>query len=174
MKTKFTLIFILLLIISCEKPDTPEDPIDLLPPETHTGANKAGCLVNGKAFLPKGYFVYGNLQCFYQDGLNFGLTISQKENNIIKGVGISVQNQHLEVGETYTLKEQEQDSNYGDYSIFIYPDIHYTTTNEVTGEIKITYHDFGHRILAGTFWFDAINSNGEKVEIRSGRFDMQY
>lgn len=29
-------------------------------------------------------------------------------------------------------------------------------------------------IIAGTFWFDAINDKGEKVQIREGRFDWQY
>jgi hypothetical protein len=28
--------------------------------------------------------------------------------------------------------------------------------------------------VAGTFWFDAVNDRGEKVEVRQGRFDMLF
>ena len=29
-------------------------------------------------------------------------------------------------------------------------------------------------IVSGTFWFDAVNTAGETIQIRSGRFDMNY
>ena len=51
---------------------------------------------------------------------------------------------------------------------------HYSTTSAITGELKITYHNYNQAILSGTFWFDAINSNGEIVHVREGRFDMHY
>jgi len=38
----------------------------------------------------------------------------------------------------------------------------------------ITHHDFDNAVLSGTFWFDAINSEGEIVEVREGRFDVKY
>ena len=30
------------------------------------------------------------------------------------------------------------------------------------------------QIVSGTFWFDAVNDKGEKVEVREGRFDMIF
>jgi hypothetical protein len=42
------------------------------------------------------------------------------------------------------------------------------------GELKITKIDVSKSIVSGTFWFDAVNSKGEKVEIREGRFDWNY
>ena len=46
----FISLVLLLLSSSCKK-----DNISKLPPPTQTGENTFGCLVNGKAFVPKGY-----------------------------------------------------------------------------------------------------------------------
>ena len=51
---------------------------------------------------------------------------------------------------------------------------YYSTTLEVTGELIITHHDYNNAIISGTFWFDAINNIEEKIEVREGRFDMEY
>src|SRR5688572_6427109 len=101
MKTK-TLILIALaltVIIGCKckkkKKDEDINQVGLLPPLTHTGANKAGCLVNGQAFLPYGYVAGGNLGCFYQDGKDFGFHITEKKNGILKGINIASLNDSL-------------------------------------------------------------------------------
>lgn len=57
MKKLLLLLAVFAFFVSCNKDDdpTPEpqiSEIDKLPPATQTGANKVGCLVNGKAFLP--------------------------------------------------------------------------------------------------------------------------
>ncbi len=45
---------------------------------------------------------------------------------------------------------------------------------QYTGELFIKKLDTVNQIVSGTFWFDAINSNGQKVEVREGRFDVRY
>ncbi len=40
--------------------------------------------------------------------------------------------------------------------------------------MSITKLDFENHIVSGTFWFDAINEDGKLVEIREGRFDMNF
>lgn len=75
-------------------------------------------------------------------------------------------------GQTYQLKEYKEGSKWGEYMID--SKILYSTTSIVTGELKITHHDFNRAIISGTFWFDAVNDYGEKVEIREGRFDVHY
>lgn len=45
---------------------------------------------------------------------------------------------------------------------------------QANGDQKIKNHNVNNAILSGTFWFDAINKDGEKVEVSSGRFDMNY
>lgn len=51
---------------------------------------------------------------------------------------------------------------------------YYNTTPEVMGEMTITKLDFEDNIVSGTFWFDAVNNEGDMVEIREGRFDMRF
>jgi len=165
----------------CDKDnDKPKTELEKLPLATQTGANTAGCLVNGVAFLPKGYFPTGNLKCNYIDGKDFVLGFSEKiDNNNFKSITITSLNQNLNdnVNVIFPLKAYGANSKFGEYNVNAVssPDPNfYSTTNIITGELKITHHDFNNAILSGTFWFDAINSNGEIVQIREGRFDMHY
>jgi hypothetical protein len=48
---KIITIILASLLVSCSKDDS--NPIDALPAETQIGANTFGCLVNGKALLPR-------------------------------------------------------------------------------------------------------------------------
>ena len=48
---KLTFLFFLLLLMSCSNDDS--SPIDALPSATQIGANTFGCLINGKALLPR-------------------------------------------------------------------------------------------------------------------------
>ena len=179
------LIFLATLTLSCCDKDEDKTPLEQLPPATTTGANTAGCLVNGQAFLPKGRSQFGPiLSCFYQqhqDGYHFGLGIVEKGSNENKSVNISLNPQQLNKNTTYNLVAilngtSNYNSNFGEFWITsnIVNAIQYTTTATVTGELKITKLDTQQRIISGTFWYDAINSDGEKVEIREGRFDMRY
>jgi hypothetical protein len=48
----------------------------------------------------------------------------------------------------------------------------YLTDSLHTGEVNILKYD-GH-IIAGTFWFEAVNSKGKVVKITEGRFDIKW
>ena len=71
MKDKFYFHAVLLLFIfstfeGCKKHTNSGNPIDQLPPETQTGANTFGCLINGEVFLPKGRLLSDSiLKCAY-------------------------------------------------------------------------------------------------------------
>lgn len=178
---KLLLLLLTTFTLSCcnKDDDKPKTELEKLPPATQTGVNTAGCLVNGQAFLPKGYFSFGNLSCNYTDGLNFNLRISEKINDNIRSIYVFNDNQPLEVGVTYLLK-QNLNNNTLPYSYATYTDFNnmsggdFITTDMIIGELKITNHNFSGAILSGTFWFDAVNNNGEKIEVREGRFDMHY
>ena len=179
---KIVVLLFFICIFGCnnndDKPSTPKTELEKLPPETQSGANTAGCLVNGVAFLPKG-FIPGVNPISYQDGLNFSLFIGEGNNDLLKSIGVFIGNQSLQVGSIYDLGQNNnnQNSKYGIYSINAVPppsSDYYTTTSTIIGELKITHHDFNNAILSGTFWFDAINSNGEIIEVREGRFDRHY
>jgi len=38
------------------------------------------------------------------------------------------------------------------------------------GAVAVTFYDTN--ILAGTFWFDAVNENGQVIHVTDGRFDI--
>jgi len=143
-------------------------------------------LVNGEAFLPNNKSVQP-LVCNYINGQDFALRISKKVNDIYYNIYIG--NTALQVGQTYQLTEEiNSDSKFGVYneryplSNYIYN--YYTTTSIIVGELTITHHDFNNAVLSGEFWFDAklntlesVNSNAnpnEIIEVRDGRFDMEY
>ena len=69
MFTHLLLSFLLITLFTfsnCKK-NKPTNPVDELPPETQTGANTFGCLVNGQVFKPGGAQLSGgSLQCNYQ------------------------------------------------------------------------------------------------------------
>lgn len=184
------LFFFLLMatLLSCcnKDDDKPIAEIDKLPPATQTGANTAGCLVNGLAFLPGGQSQQP-LSCNYLDGENFSLKISNKYNGQIKTILIYIYNTSLITGQTYQLTENESsNSKFAEYIIYNsdFSEFHYQTTSSVVGELTITAHNFDNATISGTFWFDAKfeyaeNYSGEVdddeiIEIREGRFDMEY
>ena len=132
-------------------------------------------MLDGKAFLPKGYLPTGNLVCNYIDGKDFTVNLAQKLNNQTILIGIISNNQSLVVGQTYILKEYGANSQFGEYNIYQnIGDLRYKTTSTITGELKITNHNFNKAIPSGTFWFDAINSEWGKIQVRDGRFDREY
>lgn len=180
MKNLLLFILTIFALNSCSNNDDkpkPKTELEKLPPATQTGANTAGCLVNGVAFLPKGY-IPGTNPLSYQDDLNFVLFIGERNNDIINSLGIFSLNKHLTEGLIIPLKLNLNDSSqtyaYGTYVDFTNATGDHNTTDIIVGELKITHHDFNNAILSGTFWFDAVNSNGGIIEVREGRFDRHY
>jgi hypothetical protein len=173
---------IILLLISftlscCNKDDNPFSGSDQLPPETQTGANTVGCLVNGEVFLPHQEGINPAVNCFYQldnGEYYFTMNFADLRGSGFKEVFIQTGKINLQVGSTYLLnKNSIDDGDFngggGGYSTSLSNT--YKTNTIKTGELKITRLDLSNSIISGTFWFDAVNSTGETVQIRSGRFD---
>lgn len=163
--------------ITCKK-DKPA--IDQLPPATQTGAGTFGCIVNGKVFKPKGDIFSGPiLSCanqYINGGYYFQLTAISKGSSTNYSIGIFADSLKIENNVSYTLKtKNKREGIYGLYSISeIQGLINYMTDDRYIGELKITKLDEINRTVSGTFWFDAVDTNGGKVEVREGRFDMPY
>ena len=184
-KNGHSFIIILVTIIvfaSCKKHKT-VNPIDQLPPETQTGANKFGCLVDGKAFLPGGAaFSGGSLQCNYQFDNGFYFILIGRYQNLRNGigngsVGLFTDSLKIEEGKRIPLGVRMNGNASGarrkDTSSYQAEEFD-TNGNLYTGELYIKKLDTIHQIVSGTFFFDAVNSNGLKSEIRDGRFDVRY
>ncbi|MFY0484135.1 DUF6252 family protein, partial [Flavobacterium sp. PLA-1-15] len=155
---------------------------DKLPPETQTGANTAGCLINGKVFLPHQEGLSPALVCNYEfidEEFYFNIHFSDRRGTDVKAIAVQTRTINLQAGQTYTLDKNTIDNGDfigggGQYYISSFLNKNYYTNTIKTGELKITRIDLSNSIISGTFWFDAVNQAGEVVEIREGRFDMEY
>jgi hypothetical protein len=181
MKKLFFLLTAISLLTSCDKDGQVFAGKDQLPPETQTGANTVGCLVNGKVFLPHQEGINPALECNYEflnGKFYFNLYYSDLRNGGVRTVGAETRQSTLQVGQTYILnKNVIKDGDFiggGQYYISSILTNNFYTNTINNGELRITHLDLQNSIISGTFWFDAVNSKGEKTEIREGRFDMEY
>ena len=184
-QTSFLLfvLFTLLVAGKCRKEQT---PLEQLPPETQTGANTMGCLVNGKPWLPdtrdnggiprlkavNAKFWNTNDQLLFtfyrqRNPDNHGLTIFIKG---FTGTGVYNMNQTSRIiglpGSYGPLNNYLSffDDNAGKV---------YVTNENYTGDVRITYYNALNKIISGTFQFTAQNGNGssDAVIVTEGRFD---
>ena len=153
---------------------------DKLPPETQTGANTVGCLVNGKVFLPHQEGINPSVNCFYQfvDGeFYFTMNFADLRGTTNERVVIQTGKINLISGQTYNLNKNiiENVDYIGGGGLYSLSSTNRYYTNSIKiGELKITRVDVSNSVISGTFWFDAINSEGEIVHITEGRFDWDY
>ena len=180
-KTKnFNLLIIITLLIGCSNDH--DNSGNILPPATQTGANTVGCLVNGEVFLPHQEGISPAVVVNYEfvDGeFFFLLNFADLRGVISEFVSVRTGFTELQANQTYLLdKNPDDDGDYigggGAYRPNTLSDGEYYTNNSITGELTITRLDLSNSITSGTFWFDAVNDQGEIVEIRDGRFDYVY
>jgi len=74
------------------------------------------------------------------------------------------------VGNIYNLGNEP---NQGEYNIDTASSV-FKTNDIYFGTLEILYHDIDNYILSGRFEFDAVNEDGEVIEIREGEFDLKY
>jgi hypothetical protein len=182
----FKLFIIITMMASCgNDDDQPTNPIDQLPAATQTGERTAGALVNGEALLPRGGGLTPNLTCFYQllgGEYFFGLSFSNQNGETLKSINLEVSFIQLSANQLFQLNKNFGDDGnfigggciYGSSTSVLSGITYYLTTSTITGELSITHLDETNQIISGIFWFDAVNNDGEIVEVREGRFDMPY
>jgi len=181
MKTSINHLLIIILIIlnSCSKNDDCVNPVDCLPPATQTGANTAGCLVNGEVLVPIGGgfnrpSVLLSQYVFHNGRYIFSLSIVDLKSKVYRSIHLESKDKKLIKGETYILSKNTEDNSNAFYFLDAGFVDAFETTDEIIGEFKVTHLDESQNIISGTFWFDAINNEGEIVQIREGRFDVRY
>ncbi len=133
------------------------------------------------AFLPKGSLTGPSpLQSSYSTMNNspiYILSASRSNSDAVLGVDINTIGVTIKTGMTIALANGNIGEGIGAYTNIQRngsPIVNYRTNTITKGELKITRFDELNRIGSGTFWFDAVNENGEKVEVREGRFDMKF
>ena len=154
------------------------------------GTGGVSCKVDGKILRPKvsglglesNYFKIGfnGDTTYFAVGLLNISSVSERFRSIrIQVYDVAYQNpttfEKLSLkGNVYQLGDYGNPSDNGQFKTFgKYEDDEklYNTTEIINGEITITHHDIKNCVISGTYWFDAINENGEIIEIREGRFD---
>ncbi|SKC11913.1 hypothetical protein SAMN05660477_03141 [Soonwooa buanensis] len=187
MKSSILSTAILLSLLSCDR-TTNTDTADnnKLPPITQTGANTAGCLVNGKILLPRGQKIQNGpvLASFYQylnGGYHFGLAIDDNKDSNLPSIILGSDMVNFDEGKSYLLSENlNNNSLINSFGTYVIADLNtnnlikFSTTKTYIGELRITHLDTLKHIISGTFWFDAVDAKGNKAEIREGRFDVNY
>ena len=187
---KYFILIVLSLVFfgsSCKK-NKNSNPINQLPPETQTGANTFGCLVNGEVFKPGGASLTGgSLSCNFQylgagpnGGYFFRLAAISRNNNSgeSKSIGLFTDSLKILQGVEYIYIAPRIKGTA--YALYGYTKNNpltiddYETNSLNTGKLQIKKLDTVNQIISGIFSFDGANSIGQKVKVREGRFDVRY
>ncbi|MDT0650603.1 DUF6252 family protein [Autumnicola edwardsiae] len=99
-----------------------------------------------------------------------GFSVLNKKGDRNESVGIFLKNFEIRENVSYFIGSEITNSN---YALYLYGASDFASSSDFIGEIIFTKFDENTNIVAGTFWFDAVNEAGEMVEIREGRFDME-
>jgi hypothetical protein len=169
-------IFLLALItitctsMMCECDDkTTYEP--QLPPETTTGANTFGCLVNGKVWLNGGVGIPNySLAINELSDTTLGIVARRKTSNTTESIILYVSNSSLKENR-YIIGTTNIYINY------LYTDI----INQITcnyqgvckGFIKLNRFDLLNDVVSGSFEATLYNSECDSAVITQGRFDLK-
>ena len=180
---------LLLAFASCKSCKKDVAPVDQLPPETQTGANTAGALIDGVAWLPNGNNgpipairpISGGYMSASQGIPKHSVSLRMVKNDRT-GIEFFVQSvdkpgRYPLSFDTGLLYSSPNPKSYGLYTIDglsnTDPDYNYITTSTKTGYVNFTVADTLTGNIAGTFEFDAIdNPSGKTIKISGGRFDI--
>lgn len=177
---KYLTLFALLLLLtiaSCKK-NKPKTELEKLPPITQTGANTFGCLVNGKAWIPKGFDGKPNFLVIVDPTFNGGdidirtyrITDVREGFSIgafpINSTGNTLINQISTTRVNYSKFKRDGNiicTNYQDSSMYR------------KGFLKITKYDLQNGIVSGEFEVEIFSKNGcsDTLKIINGRFDYK-
>ena len=181
---------LLLAFTSCKSCKKDVAPIDQLPPATQTGANTAGCLINGVAWIPNGDG-WAGIPAIYTSGVQDQFLViklfyspkSGNSNDYQEYISLCI-NDYKTLGEkalnSNTLPHPNtagiRPKNYGRYIRRTTTESDYMTTVDVVGKVTITqFHQLrSDGPTSGTFEFDAIDPVTNKIiSIKNGRFDIK-
>ena len=193
MKTKILIFLTILSLVGCSK-DNPKqsDPLSLLPPETQTGANTFGCIINNQVFYPrdgtstlfspggKGLLIWGD-PSGNQEFNEFEIRNLQDGKPCSRMV-IHLQNlAQLQVGEYFWKASNFQTSIDGLMQNYVFARIFDNNTNswklyssyENSGKVTITKYASNNTIISGNFSGKLkLYNSTEEIEILNGRFDI--
>ncbi|MDO7846820.1 hypothetical protein Q5H92_10665 [Hymenobacter sp. M29] len=184
------LCFLLLAVAACSK----DDPAAGLPAATHTGANTAGCRINGQVFVASGYgsglskvegmgggFAYDSAYYLRLNG-KFG----DREGSLHLFLNSVPRKTSLPLRKVYPLNQNTPvmpaagPNQCKNYAVFFPNDNRqelYCTDNVHTGKVEVTHADLtpNQLVAAGTFEFTAVSNldPAKTLTVTEGRFDRK-
>ncbi|MCO5253829.1 MAG: hypothetical protein M9892_05625 [Bacteroidetes bacterium] len=203
MKTNPIYLFSLLLLLvfsslRCNKDDDgifkQKRPTEL-PPITTEGKNTFGCLVDGELLVPyPRKAIKDNFEGLYYSGVwgdehhgSFHMFAAMDgiQGHESKVINIRLFNRVFDVGEYLLFNDSLNSGNtnttdYNNASLRVYDEKGKSTfeswrvPNPNSGRLNILRLDTLNRIMAGTFYFDAVNKEGDTIKVTDGRFDLKY
>lgn len=174
MKNLLFLGLLILSFLSCKERDA--DP-NVLPPATQTGANTAGCLVDGKVWVAttKYQSTLGGAGTFCENtGEYYKVQLDLRNVSDESRIFIQLNKQNLEIGKIYDLPILMDDNNKIGASFNNNNRTFFSSSPNYTGKIKITRLDIPNNIVSGTFEFKAVDNEGNVVTVTDGRFDKKF
>ncbi len=161
MKSLIFFLIFCMAIIACE-----QQLFNSLPPETQDGRGTFGCEIDGEIWQPSVDLA------FDQRGR------ANVENDTSLTLNATGDGDQIQMWITGEIKEDNFILNSSNRPMGKYRSgqlkKNFFTSESHTGELLITKYDTINQIISGTFWFDAVNEDGEVAKIREGRFDLTY
>ena len=170
---------IALLLLSCDNDDNgppPENPADVLPPATQTGAQTFGCLINGEPFFP-GRFGGERPNAFYQfvrGAFTLGISASRGGGDDSKQIVIGALDIEGLNGQTFPLISRQSGNFFGNLFVRGGGVLNTNSQDDNPGILTITNFDEENFIVSGTFEFTVLDNEGNEIRITEGRFDLNY
>jgi hypothetical protein len=172
--SSFLLLATLLGLSQCQK----NDPKSALPPETQTGANTFGCLVNGQPWQPRGNAGSSNYTVVLDRDTRgyildihtyriFGESPDELQAMVlfatdIKGVGM------------YSFRSPQRTRASFEYQkTYCYWSTRDSVTTYRQGSLIITRLDRTAGIISGTFAFTLAKPGCDTIKVTQGRFDRK-
>ena len=161
-----------------------------LPPITTEGKNTFGCLVDGELLVPyprkliKDNFVKSfGINEDLEGLLQVGATMEGETGYESRSVDINLHSRVFDEGEyvLYTYSNIPSGTFSGNETSLRIRDEAGKTVfeswrvpNPNSGRLVVLRLDTLNRIVAGTFYFDAVNKEGDTIKVTDGRFDLKY
>jgi hypothetical protein len=169
--TPLLALLLALCLTGCEK-NNPFTPGTELPPETTTGANTFGCLVNGKVWRNGGYFNPAeSLNMPEMSETRLQIAAARSVSDTLSGIGIIIWTSNISVGQF--VCDSVSVNIYFHHGIGgpagSYCDYEYAKD----GLIEITRYDLENRIVSGRFSATLKLDGCEDIVISDGRFDLK-
>jgi len=162
-----------------------------LPPITTEGKNTFGCLVDGELLVPyprkliKDKFVF-DYSGVLDGTLQVGGTMEGETGYESKSVSLYLLSRVVDEGEYVLYTDSTTYNSSGFPNIIDNVRVRITdesgnatfnswrVPNPDCGRLNVLRLDTLSRIIAGTFYFDAVNKEGDTIKVTDGRFDLKY